>query len=105
MSNIQYQNPNIANVTAVLDSEKLGTDAASNQDLLRQVVVSAESASSQGPFSIIIDLLSQQVAQLRRIRLLLEQDVVPDLIDDTPDEMCSASGIEDGVIEDGLEDL
>lgn len=105
MSNIQYQNPNIANVTAVLDSEKLGTDAASNQDLLRQVVVPAESTSLQGPFSIIIDLLSQQVAQLRRIRLLLEQDVVPDLIDDTPDEMCSASGIEDGVIEDGLEDL
>lgn len=105
MASIQYQNPNIANVTSVLDSEKVGTDAVSNQDLLRQIVLPAESTSSQSPFTIIIDLLSQQVAQLRRIRLLLEQDVIPDLIDDTPDEMCSASGIEDGVIEDGLEDL
>jgi hypothetical protein len=103
---IQYQNPNQANVTAILDSEIVATDPTTAQPVVREFVVPQESISNQDPYSKQEDLLVQMLDELKKIRTLLEQDVPPGLAEDVLDESVDTSGPEEeGFGSEGIEEF
>src|ERR1019366_6932642 len=97
MANINYQNP--ATPTSVLDSEVIGTDPITGQDLRREYVVGVESISGAGPDSMLFDVLNQCLIELKKIRVLLEQDVPPGLAEDESDEALLTEGTEEATAE------
>lgn len=99
---IQYQNPSVVN--AVLDSEVIGTDSTGAQ-INREAVIAQESISANDPLTQLCDLMSQCLNELKKIRILIEQDVPPGLAEDVPDDAQDTSGVEDEVFgAEGIEE-
>jgi hypothetical protein len=102
---VGYQNP--ATTSLTLDSEVVGPDpSAAGAQLTREFVVPQESISGSDPYSRIGDFLEQMLDELKKIRVLLEQDVPPGLADDVLDEAQNQSGTaEEGWGSEGIEEI
>ena len=97
---LQYQNPSTVN--AVLDSETVTIDSATGQPVVREFVIPQESINSFDASSKMVDLLEQVRKELKAIRVLLEADVPPQLIEF--DEISEfTEGVEDATAE-GIEE-
>ncbi len=103
MANINYQNPNLANVSAVLDSEVVGTDSVTGQELRREFVVPFESISGNSADTQLQAIMLECLIELKKIRVLLEQDVPPGLAEDDSDETLLTDGQEEQIAE-GIEE-
>ena len=105
---IQYQNPLAANVTEVLDSEQVSSDITTGTSVpvVREFVVVQESIAGSDPLSRIGDVLEQALDELKKIRILLEQDTPPGLADDVLDEAQNTSGTaEENWGSEGIEEI
>src|ERR1700694_1919816 len=96
---VNYQNP--ATVNLVLDSETVGTDATTAQQLIRELVVPVESISAQTPQTQLVDLMTQVLSELKAIRVLLEADQPAETLEAA--EQAAAAGAEDSIAE-GVEE-
>lgn len=79
---LKYQNP--ASTDAVLDSEQVSLDGSGNP-VVREFVVPQESVSNFDPLSKLNETLEFCLAELKKIRVLLETDVPPGLTEDEED--------------------
>lgn len=89
---LTYQNPPVTD--AILDSEQVSTDSSGNP-IQREYVVPQESIGGLDPYSKLGDLLIQVLDELKKIRILLEVDVVPGLSEDVSDESEDAQASEE----------
>jgi len=85
---VQYQNPNSVNVALVLDAEQVSVDSTTGTSVPveREFVVPQESVSGSDPWSRLLGFTEQMLDELKKIRVLLEQDAPPGLADDVMDE-------------------
>ena len=97
---VNYQNP--ATVNLVLDSETVGTDATTGQPLVREFIVPVESISAQTPDSVLVDLMTQVLSELKAIRVLLEADQLAETVEAAA-EAAATVGAEESVAE-GVEE-
>jgi hypothetical protein len=102
MANLNYQNPNQANVTAVLNSETTGTDPTTGQEIRQEFVIPVDSISGHSVLTEMAVLLEEIVTELKMIRILLEADVPPGIADEM-DEAQDQTGRGDST-EEGIED-
>jgi hypothetical protein len=80
---VEYQNPLPASsISVALDSEVVGTDQVSGTQLTREFVVPVESVSGQSALAVLVDLMGQALVELKRIRVLMESEALPDLVDE-----------------------
>jgi hypothetical protein len=99
---VQYQNPSVVNL--VLDSEVVGSTSTGVQ-LTREAVIAQESVTAQDPLTQLCDLMSACLTEIRKIRILAEQDSPPGLAEDVADEAQDASGeAEEGYGAEGIEE-
>ena len=103
MSQLNYQNP--VTPSAVLDSETFQNDPTTGQEIRREYVIKQQGISvSEDPASVQLDLLQQILSELKQIRILLEQDIVPGGAEDEMDEVVSGN-IQEEVVKEGIEEL
>lgn len=104
---LQYQNPSSANVNAVLDGETIDQDSTTgtNVDVIREYVVAQESQVQEDPLSRLCGLMEEVLGELKKIRVLLEIDVMPGAPEGVIDESEIASGVEEeGFGSEGIEE-
>lgn len=101
MAQLNYQNPPVP--TGVLDSEVIGVDPVTGLEIRHELITAAESTSGQGPDTVSQDILLQCLVELKKIRVLLEQDVVPGVSEDDIDEDLLTEGQEEQIAE-GIEE-
>jgi hypothetical protein len=101
MAQLNYQNPPVP--TGVLDSEVISIDPVTGQEVRHEFIIASESVSGQGPDTVLQDILLQCLTELKKIRILLEVDVVPGLPEDDIDEDLASEGQEEQITE-GIEE-
>lgn len=102
MAQLNYQNPPVP--TGVLDSEVVGIDPITGLEIRHEFVVPVESISGAGPDTELKTVMLLCLIELKKIRVLLEQDVVPGLSEDDADELLTAEGHEDNQDAEGIEE-
>lgn len=92
-TNLGYQNPQTTN--SVLDSETTGLDPATGIQVVKEFVIPQGSISSNDPLTTLCDLMAQCLVEIRKIRIIVEQDTPPGFADSVIDEAMETSGAED----------
>ncbi len=77
---VGYQNPNTVNL--VLDSEVVGPDPVTGSQLTREFVIPEESISGQSSIEVIIPILAKILLELGRIRLIMEAEAAPHIVEE-----------------------
>lgn len=85
---VEFQNPSTNSL--VLDAEAVGNDSSTGVQLTREFVVPVESISGTSSLERIADLLGQLIIEVKRMRNLMEQEAVPEMVDEV-DEAAPAS--------------
>ena len=102
MAELQFQNP--VTPSAVLDSETFQTDTVTGQEIRREYVIKQQGINdTEDPTSVQIALMMQILSELKKIRILLEQDIVPGGAEDEVDEVTSGA-IQEEEINEGVEE-
>jgi hypothetical protein len=80
---LQYQNPGTAN--AVLDSETIATDPTTGVPIVREFTIPEDSISGQTSADVLIPIMNRILTELRAIRLLMESEAAPQIVDEVDD--------------------